>query len=434
MRGAGQYMFDEMGNKYLDCINNVAHVGHCHPYVVKEGCKQMSVLSTNCRYLHDEIVRYASRLSEKFPGDLSVCFFVNSGSEANDLAIKLAKHYTKGKRLICLDHAYHGNVISVDGISPYKFNHPGATGKPKETYVVPCPDVYRGKYMDKDYPNEDLGLKYAEEVKEIVSNCQNEGHQIAAFIVESLQSCGGQIIYPKNYLKNAFRYVREAGGLCIADEVQIGFGRVGNHMWGFQIYGDDVIPDIVTMGKPMGNGHPVSAVITTREIASAYASRGTYFNTFGGNPVSCAIANAVMDVIENENLQQKAEKVGKYMLQKLKDLKQSHKLIGDVRGHGMFVGIDLVECQDTRKPATMKADYVINRAKQKLVVLSSEGPYANIIKIKPPLVFDEDDVDHLIQVFEDILYEIENDEMDFSYLKGNQTNGEVIKNGISSHN
>ncbi|ESO11579.1 hypothetical protein HELRODRAFT_108850, partial [Helobdella robusta] len=278
VKGRGQYLFDEKGDQYLDCINNVAHVGHSHAAVVEAGSKQMAELNTNNRFLHDNIVRLAQKLVSTLPSKLSVCFFVNSGSEANDLALRLARAHTRNKDAIVLDHAYHGHVISAMDLSPYKFNHKGV--KKSWVHVVPTPDVYRGKYTDQSHPDYDLGKLYADEVRQVLERLPSEGRRVAAFFAESLQSCGGQILPPKNYLKYVYQYVRDAGGVCVADEVQTGFGRVGSHWWAFQLQGEDVIPDIVTMGKPMGNGHPVSAVVTTEEIArSFHRNAPEYCNT-----------------------------------------------------------------------------------------------------------------------------------------------------------
>ncbi|KAH6947031.1 hypothetical protein HPB50_016815 [Hyalomma asiaticum] len=417
VRGQGQYMYDESGNAYLDCINNVAHVGHCHPHVVKAGAEQMALLSTNSRYLHDNLVLYAQRLTNYFPNKLSVCYFVNSGSEANDLAMRLAKCYTKNKDIICLDSAYHGHLQSTTAISPYKFNHIIGWQKKKSVHVAPLPCTYRGKYRDCDYPpGTDLGLMYADEVLNLINQAHSDGRRIAAFIHESLVSCGGQFPLPKNYLRNVYRYVREAGGVCIADEVQTGFGRVGEHMWGFQLQGEDICPDIVTLGKPIGNGHPIAMVVTTKEVASRFEAQGAeYFNTYGGNPVSVAVASAVLDVIENEKLQQHAKEVGTYLLASLRELQQRHPLIGDVRGHGLFVGMELVLDRETREPAGEQASVLSLRLKQSGVLLSTEGKYGNVLKFKPPMVFNHDNVDTVVSKLDTLLTKIEDECVDLRY-------------------
>ncbi|RZF41480.1 hypothetical protein LSTR_LSTR000194 [Laodelphax striatellus] len=410
VRAKGQYMYDENGEKYLDCINNVAHIGHCHPEMVRAASEQIALLNTNSRFLHDNLVICAKKLSKMFPDPLSVCFFVNSGSEANDLALRLARTHTKHQDVITLDHAYHGHLTSLISISPYKFNSGKGLPKPDWAHVAPCPDTYRGKFRESDYPGSDLGKKYAEEVKSLIKGVRDKDRNISAFIAESLISCGGQIIPPANYLRNVYKYVREAGGVCIADEVQCGFGRVGKHWWAFQMQGDDVIPDIVTVGKPMGNGHPVAAVITTPAIARSFKETGIeYFNTYGGNPVSCAIANAVISVIENERLRENATRVGNYLLNSAQKLKDKHALIGDVRGVGLFVGIELVHDRDgKRQPAVREASLVLKRMKEEQILLSSDGPDANVIKLKPPMVFTVENADHFVRVFDEVMTEIGN--------------------------
>lgn len=401
-------MFDERGNRYLDCINNVAHVGHCHPSVVRAGQEQMALVSTNNRFLHDDLVICAHRLASLLPEPLSVCFLVNSGSEANDLALRLAQTHTGNKDIICLDHAYHGHLTSMIDISPYKFNKPNGPGKKDWVHVAPCPDVYRGKYRETDYPGEDLGELYANDVRGICQNLKTQGKGVCAYIAESLMSVGGQILPPQNYFRNVYRHVREHGGVCIADEVQVGFGRVGSHMWAFQMYGEDVVPDIVTVGKPMGNGHPVAAVITTPAIAASFKNTGIeYFNTYGGNPVSCAIANEVMNVIERENLQKNALIVGNYLISELRKLAHRWQIIGDVRGAGLFVGIELVQDRITRTPATEEARYVVASMRDKKVLISSDGPDDNILKLKPPMVFNIENANHLIYLLDEVLQEVD---------------------------
>jgi len=408
VRAKGQYMYTESGEEFLDCINNVCHVGHCHPHVVKAGQEQMAILNTNSRFLHDNLVLYAERLASTFPADLRVVFFVNSGSEANDLALRMCTAYSDSKEVITLDHAYHGHVISLMEISPYKFNKMG-TGCPPHTHVAPVPDVYRGVHRDTDHPpGTDMGKVYADQVKDICDKLRSQGSKPSCFIAESLQSCGGQIIYPEGYLKRVYEHVRNAGGLCIADEVQVGFGRVGSpNMWAFEL--QDVVPDIVTVGKPMGNGHPVAAVITTNEVAKKFLdTKVAYFNTYGGNPVSCAVASAVLDVIEDENLQDHAKEVGLYLKQRLQDLKQKHPMIGDIRGHGLFVGVDLIKptAEDPRAPHTRAAEHILNRMKQERVLIQSDGPHDNVLKLKPPLVFNKANADKFVDTLEDIMDEM----------------------------
>lgn len=418
VRGIAQFMYDEAGERYLDCINNVAHVGHCHPHVVEAGRNQMSLISTNNRYLHDELVILAERIVKTLPEPLSVCFFVNSGSEANDLALRLAKVHTNKKDIITLDHAYHGHLTSMIDVSPYKFNLPGGPEKPDWVHVAPVPDVYRGKYVHPidSYSHEELGRMYADEIGTICNEVKKKSGGVCAFIAESLQSCGGQIVPPNGYFARAYEYVREAGGICIADEVQVGFGRVGTHMWAFET--QDVVPDIVTMGKPMGNGHPVAAVVTTPEIAKSFADTGVeYFNTYGGNPVSCAIANAVLDVIEDEKLMERALFVGTHLLERCEALKNRHRLVGDVRGLGLFVGIELVTDLQKRTPASAEAKHIVNRMREEKILISRDGPDSNVLKFKPPMVFSRQDVDRVVDTLDRVLYELDNTRIPVANLK-----------------
>ena len=400
VRGWMQYLYDENGRAYLDAVNNVAHVGHCHPRVVRAGQEQMAVLNTNTRYLHEYLAEYAERLCATLPAPLRVCYFVCSGSEANELALRLAHTHTGRKDTIVVDSAYHGNSSALVEVSPYKFAGPGGSGAPPHVHTVPLPDVYRGAYRSDD---PEAGAKYARTVEQAIRRLQEQQGAVAAFICESLLGCGGQIVLPDDYLREAYRYVREAGGLCIADEVQVGFGRVGTHFWGFETQG--VVPDIVTMGKPIGNGHPLAAVVTTPEIAASFDNGMEYFNTFGGNPVSCAIGLAVLDVIAEERLQENALNVGTHLLHSLRHLMGRHRLIGDVRGLGLFVGIELVRDRETREPAPQHASYIANRMRERGILLSTDGPYHNVLKIKPPIVFTTANADFLVETLGDILNE-----------------------------
>ena len=400
VRGWMQYLYDENGRAYLDAVNNVSHVGHCHPRVVRAGQEQMAVLNTNTRYLHDNLVEYAERLCATLPEPLRVCYFVCSGSEANELALRLARTHTRQKDTIVIDSAYHGNTTSLVEISPYKFDGPGGTGAPPYVHKVPMPDVYRGKYKSTD---PQAGEHYARAVADAIQHIQERGNNVAAFICESLLGCGGQIVLPENYLREAFRHVRDAGGVCIADEVQVGFGRVGTHFWGFETQG--VVPDIVTMGKPIGNGHPLAAVVTTPEIAASFDNGMEYFNTFGGNPVSCAIGLAVLDVLAEERLQANALHVGTSLMNGLRQLMEKHPLIGDVRGLGLFVGVELVRDRETQSPAAAQASYIANRMSERGILLSTDGPFHNVLKIKPPMVFTEANAGFLVETLDEILPE-----------------------------
>ena len=400
VRGFMQYLYDAEGRQYLDVRNNVPQVGHSNPYVVEALAKQAAVLNTNTRYLHENLVKYAQRLSSKMPGDLKVCFFVNSGSEANELALRLAMTHTKRRDIIAIDGAYHGNTDNLVGLSSYKHNGPGGEGPPSHVHTVGMPDPYRGEFKHSD---PDAGKKYAEDVGRTIADIEKQNKGVCAFICEPLMGCGGQIIFPDGYLKEAFKLVRQAGGVCIADEVQIGFGRVGTHFWGFET--QDVIPDIVTMGKPIGNGHPIGAVITTPEIAESFTTGMEFFSTTGGNTVSCAVGMAVLDVIENQQLQKHALEVGTYMKSQLESLKEKHLIIGDVRGIGLYIGVELVRDKQTLSPATEEAKYIVERLKDLGLLVSVDGPLNNVLKIKPPLVFTKENADCFVNALELVLTE-----------------------------
>uniref|UniRef100_A0A8C8A227 5-phosphohydroxy-L-lysine phospho-lyase n=1 Tax=Otus sunia TaxID=257818 RepID=A0A8C8A227_9STRI len=403
IKAKGQYMYDENGRQYLDCINNVAHVGHCHPDIVKAAHEQNQLLNTNSRYLHDNLVDYAERLSKTLPEKLCTFYFLNSGSEANDLALRLARQYTKHEDVIVLDHAYHGHLTSLIDISPYKFRN--LEGQKEWVHVAPVPDTYRGLYRED---HEDSVTAYANEVKNIIEQAHKRGRKIAAFFVESLPSVGGQIIPPAGYFQKVAEHVHKAGGVFIADEIQVGFGRVGKHFWAFQLQGEDFIPDIVTMGKPIGNGHPIACVATTKEIAEAFGATGVeYFNTFGGNPVSCAIGLAVLDVIEKEHLQAHATEVGNFLMKLFKEQKIKHPIIGDVRGSGLFIGIDLIKDQAERTPATAEAEHLVTRLKEEYILLSTDGPGRNVLKFKPPMCFSMEDAKFVVDTIDKLLTDME---------------------------
>jgi 4-aminobutyrate aminotransferase-like enzyme len=399
VRGKGAYLFDRWGRRYLDGVNNVCHVGHCHPTVGAAIARQASVLNTNTRYLHESILEYAERLAGTLPAPLEVCFFTNSGSEANELAWRLARTHTQGTDMIVLDGAYHGNTSALVDLSPYKFDGPGGSGRSSHVQVVPTPDTYRGRYRGHANP----GARYADHVAQAIEAIRAAGRRPAAFIAEPIMSCAGQVPLATGFLERAFAMVREAGAVCIADEVQTGFGRVGSHFWAFQTHG--VAPDIVTMGKPIGNGHPLGAVVTTREIAQSFANGMEYFNTFGGNPVSCAAGLAVLDVIESERLQERAKQLGRSLTRGLRDLADRHEVIGDVRGSGLFLGIELVRDRGERTPAPREAAHLVNRMRDRGVLLSTDGPDHNVIKIKPPMVWSDGDADLLLSVMDAVMAE-----------------------------
>ena len=393
-----QYLFDHRGQTYLDTVNNVCHVGHCHPRVVEAARLQMTRLNTNTRYLYDSFVELAESLCSTLPAPLRVCYFVNSGSEANELAIRMARTCTGQRDFIVIDSAYHGNTNAVIEISPYKYEGPGGMGPTDHVHKVRIPDTFRGEFREKG-PR--AGEKYSRDIERALNDIRDKNRGIAGFMAESIMSVAGQIMFPESYLHRAYQLVREAGGLCIADEVQVGFGRVGRHFWAFELQG--VVPDIVTMGKPMGNGHPLAAVVTTPEIDAVFSNGMEYFNTFGGNPVSCTIGKTVLEVIRSENLQRHAAEVGDYFLKQLNELKRDHALIGDIRGTGLFLGIELVRDRSTLEPASDQAVAVADRMKEIGILISIDGRFGNVIKIKPPLPFHRRNVDFYIENLDRIL-------------------------------
>jgi 4-aminobutyrate aminotransferase-like enzyme len=400
VRGWMQHLYDESGRAFLDFYNNVPLLGHSHPRVVQAVQKQVALLNTNTRYVHDVVNSYAQRLTEHLPEPLHVCFFVNSGSEANELALRLARTHTSREDIIVLEHAYHGNTSTLIDISPYKFDGPGGSGRKPWVHVAYMPDDYRGKYRRGDAQ---AGVKYATHVSEILDDLGKQGRAPAAYIAETLPSVGGQIVFPTNYLKEVYSRVRGAGGLCIADEVQVGFGRLGTHFWGFET--QNVIPDIIVLGKPIGNGFPLAAVITTPEIARSFDNGMEFFSTFGGNPVAGAAGLAVLKVVEEENLQGRALRVGNYLKESLRSLQEHYPIMGDVRGSGLFLGVDLVLDPITRSAATPQAAYVVNRLRECGILTGTDGPFNNVIKLRPPLIISERDVDIFTQIFRGVLAE-----------------------------
>ncbi len=400
VRGAAQYLLDDKGKRYLDTVNNVAHVGHEHPRVVVAGQRQMAVLNTNTRYLHENLVLFVQEMLATMPSKLNVVFVVNSGSEANELAMRIAKTYTGQKDMIVSQVGYHGNTNGCIDISSYKFDGKGGKGKPPHVHVIPIPDTYRGLYRSDD-PN--AGSKYASHVKEAIASMQAESRKPAALFFESVISCGGQVELPNNFLKEAYAHTRAVGGVCVADEVQTGCGRAGDHFWAFQQH--EVVPDIVTVGKPIGNGHPLGVVVTTQELANTFKNGMEYFNTFGGNPVSCAIGLEVLRIIKDEGLQQNAKTVGHYLKTELMKLMDDFEIIGNVRGPGLFIGFELVTNRVTKAPATQQAGYFANRMRDKGILMSTDGPFDNVLKIKPPIIFSKNDSDFLLESMQQVLKE-----------------------------
>ncbi len=373
-QAAFQYMYDTEGNTFLDAYNNIMLAGHCHPKVVRAGQKMMSRLNTNTRYLYEELADYSEKLLARFPDPLTKIFFVNSGSAASDLALRLATRHTRRERIMVLEHGYHGHTMAAIDVSHYKYNREG--GRKRHIIQLPLPKVFGSGYAD-----ESLAERHFSEVT--LKNLERHPGEIAAFIAEPIVGCGGQVPLAPGYLKRIYPEIRNSGGLCISDEVQVGFGRLGDHFWGFEMHG--VIPDIVVIGKPMGNGHPIGAVVTTEAIAKSFEEGPEFFSSFGGNPVSCAIGKAVLDVIDEEKLQENALQVGNHLIATIKEMQQKVHYIADIRGSGLFLGVEL---QDKNgQPATELAAKIKNGLRDKHILIGTDGPYDNVLKIKPPLSF-----------------------------------------------
>jgi 4-aminobutyrate aminotransferase-like enzyme len=392
-RAAFQYMYDTSGNTFLDAYNNIPHVGHSHPKVVAAAQKQIATLNTNTRYLFDEIADYAEKLITHFPPSLTRVFLVNSGSAASDLAMRLAKSHTRQKHMMVMESGYHGNTQMTIDISDYKFNNPKGQGQKSHIIKTPLPNYYRGKY--EDLPN--AGELYG---KDAVTQIENNPFPIAAFVSEPIVGCAGQVPLASGYLKEVYPAIRAQGGVCISDEVQTGFGRLGHYFWGFEAHG--VIPDIVILGKPIANSHPMGAVVCTEEIANSFEKGVEFFSSFGGNPVSCSIATAVLQVIEEEQLQENAQIVGDYYIGLVKDLMNKHKCIGDVRGSGLFIGIEIVK-PNSKEPDTVLAHRIKNELREHYILVSTDGPFDNVIKTKPPLCFSKQNAETVVQMIDQVL-------------------------------
>ena len=461
-RGFGTHLIDDRGIKYLDTRNNVAHVGHCHPEIVSAITHQTNMLQTNTRYIHPHSSLLASKLVELMPqnSELKIVFFVNSGSEANDLALRLARAYTRqsssergvssttGKNaemkrneyVITVDHAYHGHTMSTLDVSPYKHRQGTEIENcPKHVRVVPCPDVYRGEHAIRRHrmkrqrqqwhrkSDMEAAKQYASYVERECESITSDGDVVSAFLIEGGMSVAGVILPPQTYLRRCVDAVHKAGGVYIADEVQTGFGRLGKCMWAFQYTDDnnntddmngdngdgdctkmhDIIPDIVTVGKPFGNGMPLAAVVTTPAIANAFESLGVeYFNTFAGSPVCCAAGLAMLHILSSENLQENAANVGNYLMTLFRELQSRCEFIGDVRGSGLFIGVELVRDRSTLDPATEETSFICSILKEKYKILTSvDGFYDNVIVIKPPMVFSKEDAALFVSCLEKALVE-----------------------------
>ena len=389
VRGQDVWLFDAQGKRYLDCYNNVASVGHCHPHVVRALSEQAATLNTHTRYLHEKVVDYAERLGATLPGDLKVCLFVCTGTEANDLAFRIARAVTGHDGAIVTDYAYHGNSMAVTELSTAEYP---MEERPGYLAVVETPNPLRGSFR---YGEPDLGVKYAASVDKAIEVLQRRGHKPAMFLCDAIFDSNGAFTAPPGYFPAAYQKVRAAGGLCVADEVQSGLCRLGDHVWGFEDSG--VVPDIVTMGKPIGDGHPLAAVVTTRAIAEAFARKFHYFNTFGGNPVSAAAGLAVLDVLEQHGILHNVHEVGAYLGEGLRAMGERYPLIGDVRGKGLFYGLELLRDRDSLQPAREEAGRVRDKMCASGVLVGTSGPLGNVIKIRPPLVFKREHADLLLE-------------------------------------
>ncbi|NKJ71839.1 aminotransferase class III-fold pyridoxal phosphate-dependent enzyme [Rhizobium leguminosarum bv. viciae] len=384
VKGEGIWLFDAQGNRYLDAYNNVASMGHCHPKVVDAVTKQTALLNTHTRYLHESIIEYAERLTATFPAELSQVMFTCTGSEANDLAVRIARYVTGGTGIIATSLAYHGLTSAVAEFSPSlgEFVNLG-----EHVRTVAAPDSYR-------YSREDQMVKFGRDVEAAVADMKRHGIKPAMLIADSIFSSDGIVSDPKGFLKPAVDAIHAAGGLFVADEVQPGFGRTGDTMWGFERHG--VLPDMVTLGKPMGNGFPMAGLVVKPEIVSEFGAQARYFNTFGGNPVAAAAGAAVLDVIQGEGLQQSALEVGRFMLDALQDLSQEFKQIGDVRGTGLFIGVEIVSDRSDKKADAAATTRIVNGLRERRVLISASGPSANVLKIRPPLVFSQANAELLL--------------------------------------
>ncbi len=389
VRGAGQYLFNEHGHRFIDAYNNVAHVGHGHPRVVRAVSEQLAVLNTNTRYLQAQLTRYAESLTALLPPSLEVCFFTASGSEANEIALRLARAYTEQQDLIVMESAYHGHTTTLIDISPYKHAGPGGRGAPDWVHTSPIPDVYRARDI-VGAP----GPWFAAQVGRVIDGIRAQGRGLCGYIAETCPSVGGQIMMPDGFLADVYARVRAAGGVCIADEVQTGFGRIGTHFWAFEHHG--VTPDIVVLGKPIANGYPLGAVVTTRAIADAFNNGMEYFSTFGGSTAACVAAEATLRVTLDEGLQAHALAVGQQLLGGLQALAREHELVGDVRGSGLFLGVELVRNRDTREPAADEASLVVNAMRARGVLAGTDGPYHNVIKLRGPMPLSLDDAAQVV--------------------------------------
>ncbi|WP_120003053.1 aspartate aminotransferase family protein [Nesterenkonia muleiensis] len=397
VRGEGQYLWDAAGKKYLDMYNNVASIGHAHPAVVAAVLEQMQALNTHTRYLHERILDYTDAFGTTLPGYLDPgdykAMYMCTGSEANDLALRIAKTSSGGTGLIATTEAYHGNSELSSSVSPAL-----GSGQPigENVWLLPAPDSYRTGVAD-------IGPWFAQQLREAIADMESQGVKLAGFIADSIFSSDG--VLPGSYLSEAVEVVHQAGGVFIADEVQPGFARTGENFWGFAAHG--VAPDIITTGKPMGNGIPVSGLFARAEVLASFSDSIPYFNTFGGNPVSMAAAQAVLDVIRSEGLQEHARTVGAKTLEAFRQVGANHESVGDVRGAGLFIGFELVKDRATREPHRELALEMLEELRGRGVLTSVAGPHGNVLKLRPPLPFSEQDIPWAADALDDSLSALE---------------------------
>jgi 4-aminobutyrate aminotransferase-like enzyme/Ser/Thr protein kinase RdoA (MazF antagonist) len=399
VRGRRQYLYDAQARAYLDCVNNVAVVGHSHPRVAAAATRQLRLLNTNSRFLYESMTRFAERLAALLPAPLERVFLVSTGSEANDLALRLARAATRRSDLLCVRDAYHGWTTATYEVSTSSVDNPlGAQSHPAHVHPVLSPDTYRGPIGAGEV---DAGVRYAQAVRDAIADLAAAGRAPAAFICEALYGNAGGIVLPDGYLEATYAHVRAAGGVCIADEVQVGYGRLGAHFWGFEQQG--VVPDIVTIAKATGNGHPVAAVITTTAIADSLQGLGGFFASVGGGAVSCEIGLAVLEVLEDERLQENALRVGGALLAGLDELVGRHEIAGAAHGMGLYLGLDLVRDRETKEPAREEAYAICERLRERGAIVQPTGDGENVLKLKPPLVIEQRDVDWLLETLDEVL-------------------------------
>lgn len=397
VRGEGIWLFDDRGNRYLDCYNNVASVGHCHPAVVKAIAEQAAQLNTHTRYLHENVIRYAERLASLMPDGLEVCLFTCTGTEANELAMRIARTVTGNYGAVVLENSYHGNSNLMVEMSTLAYP---SDLRADYIAVVEPPNTYRGSFRRGGNDDASLGRRYADLADAAIQALHRSGHGVAAFMCDAIFDSQGGLEAPADYFQHLYQKIRAAGGLCIADEVQPGFGRTGT-MWGFEQY--DVVPDIVTLGKPMGGGHPVGGVVTTKAIYEKFAKNAWYFNTYGGNPVSAAAGLAVLDAIEDQGLVEHTAETGQYLRERLEALQDQHTVIGNVRGRGLYQAVELVKDREARQPDPDLTSLIPDAMKEEGILIGLSGRYGNVLKIRPPQVFTKANADEVVDVLDRVL-------------------------------